>query len=60
MPQSFATGFKFGGGPVIRSRHRGAGLACRVHKERFGIQHFEHVLGIGHPVGGKVQIAICA
>ena len=59
MPQAFATSFKFGGGPVIRSRYRSARLACCVYKERFRIQYFKHVLGVGHPVGGKVQIAIC-
>ena len=41
MPQSFATGLKFGGGPVIRSRHRSARLACCVYKERFRIQYFK-------------------
>ena len=54
MPQSQATVFKFGQGTVIGLRSKAFG---GVGEHGFCAQHLQHLIGIGLPVGGAVQIA---
>ena len=54
VPQSQATVFKFGQGTVIGLRSKAFG---GVGEHGFCAQHLQHLIGIGLPVGGTVQIA---